>query len=62
MAKGRERTFNAVHMDVFNPMLADGKYTYVDAGFEIPPIAPPNDDDKERDVTNKDFVDWVKKK
>lgn len=40
----------------------DDKYTYVDAGFEIPPIAPPNDDDKERDVTNRDFADWVKKK
>ena len=26
MAKGRERTFTGVHMDIFNPMLADGKY------------------------------------
>lgn len=33
MAKGRERTFNAVHMDIFNPMLADGKY-------QIPIVLP----------------------
>ena len=35
MAKGRERTFTGVHMDIFNPMLADGKY-------QMPIVLPSN--------------------
>lgn len=35
---------------------------YIEGAIQPPALVPPNDEDKKRAVSNKDFRDWVSKK
>jgi hypothetical protein len=40
----------------------DDKYTIIEGAIEPPKPIPPRDEDKDQAISNRDFVDWVKKK